>query len=186
MSEVLNVIERRASVRSYKPEQVRDEDLAAILRAGQQAPIAGGSVHFSVVQNRELLEEISEAGRQEMLNGKNEFHRQRASLEGYTPLYHAPTLVVLSGPKGAPFNQVNAALAVENMMLAATDLGYGSCYLAGITPVFAGEDDTYRRKVGMPEGNVFACGLILGFTDDPKKFCPDIKPDRSGNINYVK
>lgn len=184
--DAITALMSRMSIRSYKPEQVAEADLDAIIRAAQQAPSAG-VVHFSVVQDHAIIEEISEAGRQMMLNGSNEFHRQRASLEGYTPLYHAPTYIAISGPEGAVFNAVNAALAAENIMIAATALGYGSCYLAGITPVFTGADAKYRELIGIPKNYTYICGVIIGKVDDVNAFSPNPRPEKNRtNVNFIK
>ena len=184
--DAINALMSRISIRSYCSEQVCDEDLETILHAGQQAPSAG-VIHFSIVQNHEIIEKISEAGRQMMLNGNNEFHRQRASQEGYTPLYHAPTFIAISGPEGAVFNAANAALAAENIMVAATALGYGSCYLAGITPLFIGPDSEYKSLVGIPQKYSYICGVIIGKTDDISAFSPNPRPEKNrSNVNFVK
>ena len=182
--DVLKAIESRLSIRSYKDIPVKPEDLANIVKAGQIAPIAG-ALHFSVVTNRNVLDNISEAGRQAMLNG-TEFSKGRASLPGYTPLYHAPALVVISGPKGGNFNDVNAGLAAENIIIAATGLGYGSCYLYSISPLFK-EGDKYNTLVGIPNNYEFCCGIIFGITDDVNAFSPVPRPAKNlDNINYVE
>lgn len=184
--DAITALMSRMSIRSYKAAPVKEDDLATILHAGQQAPSAG-VIHFSVVQNSALIEEISEVGRQMMLNGSNEFHRQRASLEGYTPLYHAPVFIAISGPNGAVFNAANAALAAENIMVAATALGYGSCYLAGITPVFTGEEAKYRECIGVPKNYTYICGVIIGEVDNADAFSPSPRPEKNReNVNYVK
>jgi nitroreductase len=59
---------------------------------------------------------------------------QRVSLPGYQPLYDAQVLVLLSRPTEAPFSAVNTALAAENMLLQASGLGLGSCYI--VSPTF--------------------------------------------------
>ena len=57
MNETLNVLKTRRSVRSYKPEQIRDEELNAVLEAGTWAPCGMGIQHcvMVVVQDRETI-----------------------------------------------------------------------------------------------------------------------------------
>ena len=61
MNEVLKAIRDRRSIRSYEPEQITDEQLQALLDAALQSPTARNTQqwHFSVVQNRALLDEFS-------------------------------------------------------------------------------------------------------------------------------
>lgn len=182
--DAIKAIESRLSIRSYKNIPVKPQDLAKIVKAGQIAPIAG-VLHFSVITAPDVLNDISEAGRQAMLNG-TEFSKGRASLPGYTPLYHAPALIVISGPKGGNFNDVNAGLAAENIIIAATSLGYGSCYLYSINPLFV-QDGKYKSLVGMPDNYEFCCGIILGITDDVNAFSPVPRPTKKlDNVNYVE
>lgn len=182
--DALMAIKERISIRSYKPEPVREEDIAAIISAAQQSPFAGG-LHFSVITNKEIIEKMSETGRQMMLSG-NDFARGRASLEGYTPLYHAPALIIISGKENG--GGITSSLSAENIMIAATSLGYGSCYIASITPLFNGDSKAeYASLVGMPEGYSFNCGVVLGITDDPTAYSLNPRPERSyPNVNYVK
>ncbi len=70
--ETMKAIAWRKSVRSYKPDQIPDEVLNTILKAGSSAPVASGkydSLHITVVQNKEIINKISDAIF-ELLNGK--------------------------------------------------------------------------------------------------------------------
>lgn len=56
-NETLKIIKQRRSNRNFKDEQITDEELQAVLEAGLYAPNAGDEAwHFTVVQNRELLQ----------------------------------------------------------------------------------------------------------------------------------
>ena len=58
--DVLQTISNRRSHRIYKEEQIPEDVLSAILRAGLEAPSARNHQpwHFSVVQNKDLIQEI--------------------------------------------------------------------------------------------------------------------------------
>ena len=68
MNEVLKTIARRRSVRKVLGEQIKEAELDAILAAALQAPSAHNdqSSYFAVVQNRELIDEMSEGSKAEM------------------------------------------------------------------------------------------------------------------------
>ncbi len=62
MNETMNVILHRRSIRAYKPDQISDAELEAILDAGKYAASGnnGQPWHFTVVQSKELLERLQE------------------------------------------------------------------------------------------------------------------------------
>jgi nitroreductase len=101
----------------------------------------------------------------------NEFLMERASLPGYLPTYGAPVVILLSGPTDVAITQLNCGVAAENMLLQATELGLGSCFLR--SPAYAlnaPENIDLARAAGIPEGSQMECGVAVGFTDDEDKF----------------
>ena len=87
MNEVLKVLKERRSVRKYKAEQIRDEELNAILEAGTWAPSAKGlqTSVMVVVQDPETIAWMSK------LNAEIQGN------PGTDPFYGAPTVVVVLG-----------------------------------------------------------------------------------------
>lgn len=146
--ELRDAILTRRSTRAFTGEQITDEQLGIILEAAHMAPIAGAGytmTHLTVVQDASLLSEIREA------RGL----RRRSDGVLIDPLYNAPTLVVLSvtGPSDDSIEYCNVACAIENMALAATSLGLGSCYLWG-----------YLKKLRRHPGLVAKLCLPHGYT----------------------
>ena len=80
--ETLEAIATRVSVRSYRQEQISDDELATIIRAGQSAPNAG-PFQISVIQKADLLKRLSGVTRTAMKNSGNAFLMERVSLPGY-------------------------------------------------------------------------------------------------------
>jgi len=68
MNEVLRTIARRRSSRQFRAEQIKDDELRAILEAGLQAPSGHNdqSWYFTVVQDKRLIDEISDGSKAEM------------------------------------------------------------------------------------------------------------------------
>jgi nitroreductase len=105
-----------------------------------------------------------------MIHSDRTFLQQRASLPGYQPLYGAPVLILLSAPAKAPFSAANTALAAENMLLEATGLGLGSCYIVSPTMALNGENNhALAKEAGIPDGNEVLCALVIGYpaAEDP-------------------
>ncbi|MBN1831252.1 MAG: nitroreductase family protein [Deltaproteobacteria bacterium] len=168
--DISETIRKRKSVRAYLDKPVSEEDLAKIVEAGRWAPNAG-AFQISVIHNVGLRKRINDRAHDAMVHSKIEFLRQRVSLPGYEPLYGAPMLILLSGPTEAPHSTANAALAAENMILEATGLGLGSCYVVSPALALNGEKNRdLAQEAGIPDGYTLQCGVIVGYAAAENKF----------------
>ena len=184
MMDVSKAILTRKSIRAYLDKPVLDEDLEKIIEAGQWAPNAG-EFRISVIRNGELRKRINDATHDKMVNSGIEFLQQRVSLPGYQPLYGAPMLILLSGPAEAPYSAVNASLAAENMLLQATEMGLGSCYLVSPTLALNDADNgSLAQEAGIPDGYKLQCAVIVGHAAAENKFSVGERTKR-GTVHYV-
>ncbi len=182
--DVSEAIVKRISVRAYEDRPVPADVLKKIIEAGQWAPNAG-PIQISVIQNAGLRQRINNRAKDAMLHSDNEFARKRASLPGYEPIYDAPVLILLSAPADAPLGVVNTALAAENMLLEATGLGLGSCFLMSPTRALNGDaNHDLAQKAGVPEGYTVQCAIIVGYAAAENKFSI-IDRSKRGTVNYV-
>ena len=182
---VSEAIAKRESVRAYEDKSIPADVLKGIVEAGQWAPNAG-PFQISVIQNAGLRQRINDRALDAMIRSGNEFAQQRASLPGYQPIYGAPVLILLSAPTDAPFGTANTALAAENMLLEATGLGLGSCYLVSPTRALNGESNhDLAQEAGVPKGYVVQCAVIVGYAAAKNKFSI-AKRSKRGDVNYVK
>lgn len=158
--ETLKAIAMRRSTRAFQPKQISEQELDTILRAGCAAPVGMGAyeaVHLTVLQNRELMEEIAEAAAKAF--GRPDMN----------PFYGAPTVVIVSGTKNRRVPNIeyaNAACIIENMLLAATDLGLGSVYLWGFIRALNDSPDLLK-KLDLPEGFTPVSAVALGYPVEP-------------------
>lgn len=158
--ELLEAITLRKSTRSYKEEQIGDEALATVLNAGCAAPVGMGaydSVHLTVIQNADLLDKITIAAAKAFNNPKAK------------PFYGAPTVIIVSSTenkKAASVEAANAGCIIENMSLAATDLGLGSVYLMGFLLAFSA-DNELLKELNLPEGFRPVSAIALGYPTEP-------------------
>ena len=184
MMDVSDAIAKRTSVRAYEDRPVSADVLKKIVEAGQWAPNAG-PFQISVIQNSELRQRINDRALDAMVHSGNEFAQQRASLPGYQPIYGAPVLILLSAPADAPHSTANTALAAENMLLEATGLGLGSCFLMTPTRALNGDSNhDLAQKAGVLEGYAVQCAVIVGYAAAENKFSLGARSKR-GNVNYV-
>lgn len=157
--ETLKAINTRKSTRSYTGA-LSEEALQTVLMAGQAAPIGMGkydTMHMTVIRDKDLLHRIDRAGAAFFGD------------ESRTPLYNAPCLVlvstVIADPAKSNVSFSNAAVMIENMSLAATDLGIGSCLIWGCVAALNANPDLVA-ELGLPEGHTVCSGIVLGETAD--------------------
>ena len=167
--EVLKTISNRRSHRAYKCAQLPEEVLAAILKAGLEAPSARNRQpwHFSVVQNDELVQEVHDEAVKNMsaATGSPRFKDPEFQM-----FYHALTVIFIFADKDFYWSHVDCGIAVENMVLAAESLGIGSVILGLPLPAFQGDKaDELRSRLGCPEGYDFVVALALGYATDDKE-----------------
>lgn len=162
----LEAIAKRRSTRSYNSEQISEEALAAIIKAGCAAPIALAkydSLHITVVQNEALIKRIFDEAQDAVFKTIG----IRKSLD-----YGAKTLVVVSSlaPHRVGMDYANGGIVIENMVLAATDLGIDSCIMGAPIAALAGNAEL-SKSVGIPEGFTPVLGAVFGFAteDEPAK-----------------
>ena len=186
----LQAIENRKSVRSYLDQPIEQEKIKTIARAGMMAagtPMAG-RVYLNVISNKELLRKISAGTKERMRKSQNPKLMKIAENDAYDPLYHAPVAIVVSvdiddHPEIMSMAIQNAACAAQNMLIAATDLGLGSCYL--MTPTMAFDILSIHDEAKLPILGAQAIAVVVfGYTDDtqPHKAYPDDPED----IEYVE
>jgi FMN reductase [NAD(P)H] len=182
--DISKAILARKSVRAYLDKPVPSDHLEKVIEAGRWAPNAG-PFQISVIRDVALRQKINDRALHAMVHSGNEFLKQRASLPGYQPLYGAPVLILLSGPTDAPYSSFNAALAAENMLLEATGLGLGSCYLVSPTLALNGKDNRdLAQEAGIPDSYALHCAVIVGYPAAENKFTVGERA-RRGSVNYI-
>lgn len=181
--DVFETIEKRASIRSFKPEQITEEALDKILHAAERAPRIG-SLSIVVLQNGEVIRSVSDSAKRAMLDGGG-WNRSRAQTPGYNPLYGAPTVIMLCGNPRDHFEVLTTGIAMGMMVLAATGLGLGSVTVSSIRHAFTGPDGpALRRQLGLRDGEEVLLSLAVGIPDDPKAH--EMKGAGPNSIRYIR
>ena len=153
-NEILNAIASRRSCRAYKPEQITAEELEAVTTAGTWAATAMGrqSPVMVAVQDKETLAELSRLNAA-VMGTKND------------PFYGAPTAVLVLGEKNNPNGVQDASLVMGNLLLAASGIGLGSCWINRAKETFeTPEGKALLAKWGLdPEKYIGVGYCILGY-----------------------
>lgn len=161
-----NLILRR-SIRKYKPEQITEAELDAVLEAGSYAPTSKGkqSPFMVAVQNKADIALMS---------------RLNAEVWGrdIDPFYGAPTAVVVFAEPGNPNGVQDASLVMGNLMNAANAVGLGSCWINRTRETFElPEGKALLEKWGVTGSWTGVGTCVLGYTDGEPPLPKPRKPD---------
>jgi nitroreductase len=166
--EFSELINARYSVRAYKPDAVEEEKLEQVLEAARLAPTAANRQPFRLIV-------IPTAGREAEL--------RRIYNRGWfvTPPF---VICICSVPAegwvrmdGKPYADVDVAIAMDHLILAATELGLGTCWIAAFDPAAA------RQVLGLPEGPEPVAFTPLGYPADQPR--PKERKPLSRLVQYL-
>lgn len=172
-TEFLDLIKTRRSCRSYRPQQITDEELKAVLEAGTYAPTSRGmqAPYIVAVQNEALRRKLA---------------AMNARIMGVTsnPYYDAPTYVLVFAPAEAHNPIQDGSCILENMMLAAHAIGLGSCWIHREREMFGTEEGkALMKEWGLPDGLMGIGALALGY---PAEAPAQPKPRKDDYYRIVK
>ncbi len=145
------LIRKRYSVRAYKPDPVEEEKLEQVLEAARLAPTAANLQPFQILV-------IATAGREKELQ-----RIYRRTWFTQAPLILCACAIPAEGwvrVDGKPYTDVDVAIAMDHLILAATDLGLGTCWIAAFDPKAA------REVLGLPEAVEPIVFTPLGYPAD--------------------
>lgn len=175
MSSVLEQIKKRRSVKKYEPDMVPQEVLDQIIEAGLYAANGRGRQCAIIIQvtDRKIRDELMEQNRE--IGGWE---------KGFDPFYGAPAILVVLARKDWPTHVYDGSLVMGNLMLAAYELGVGSCWIHRAKEEF---DTQWGRdllnSLGI-EGEYEGIGhCALGYAAGPM---PEAAARKEGRVFYLK
>jgi len=149
--DLFDAVKNRRSVRSFKGKELEEEKLSKILTAASWAPSAGNlkAREFIVVRERELKKKLAEAAHQ-----------------GFIEEASCVVVVCINYNKIRPYGSrgeklyciMDAAAAIQNMLLAAHGLGVGSCWVGAF------DENQVSEILGVPEYAVPVAFIPLGYS----------------------
>jgi len=143
--DVIDAMKARRSVRAYEPKQIPDEVLSSILEAGRLAPSASNSQpwHFIIVKDSEKRRVLSEGRYAHFLT-------------------QSPVVIVGCGDtkKSPKWCVVDVTIALQQMVLAATNEGLGTCWIGSF------DEDSVRKCLGVPGDWKIVAMLAVGYAEN--------------------
>ena len=173
MNDVLETIKSRRSIRKYKSDMVPQDKLEKIIEAGTYAATGMGkqSPIIVAVTNKELRDKLS---------------AMNAKIMGVNsdPFYGAPVVLIVLADKNRPTYVYDGSLVMGNLMLAAHDLGIGSCWIHRAKEEFETPWGKELLKSLGIEGEYEGIGhCALGYVDGEY---PKAAPRKENRVFYVK
>ena len=181
-NEVLKTIESRRSVRAYKPDRLKDDEVEAIVRAGLYAPSAANqqSWHFTVIRTKEVIDRLSDDIKQTLRNSPEKHNQTYGNTEDFHVFYHAPMVVLVSGKEGNMLPMADCSAAIQNMLLAADSLGISSCWIGFTLMHFT--DTSKNAAFGIPHTHKPMFAAAFGYPANEKGRAP---ARREATVNYL-
>lgn len=168
IEKLLKLMNQRRSIRSFTKEEIPDDKLKLIAKAGRNSPTDSNRQlrKFTLVKNKELIQNLGQAIGQEI------------GIEEYN-FYGATALLLISLPRDHKNASYEIALATQNCWLAATALDIG---MAWIHQINGRSDQSNIRKVlnqlAIPEDHICLNALAIGLPAEnlqPKEQTEEIK-----------
>lgn len=170
MGDVMKAIQERSSTRGYTKEALTSEVINKLLHAGLQAPTAANrqEIHFTVLSgDNPILQELEEE--------KNRLRNLSGLPHNF--YFEAPTVIILSADSTFRWGTLDAGIAVENMALAAEELGLGNLIIGCIYDALMGEKKEYfSRVLKFPENYEYKIAIAFGHkavTKEPHSYDAD-------------
>jgi len=168
--EVREAIRVRRAVRDYVDEPLSEETVKALIDMAALAPSAVNVQPwaFVVVQEKDLLKRISDRAKVLMLHADfPEELRVMIANPAFNIFYNAGTLILICAKPEGQHPEWDCCLAGENLMLAARDMGLGTCVIGFAWPAL--ELPEIKTELGIPSGYQPVLPIIVG---KPKEFPP--------------
>lgn len=157
------VIKKRRSIRKYQDKEVPNELVEKIIGAGRTAPSGMNQQpwHFIVVKDKKVKKKFREL--------YDKAREERGAYKQDTSFVEKATIIFVLDKKEENCAPVlSTALAVENMLLEATNLGLGSLIMTA--PLWRKKNiDEYRKALNVPENYEFHCVVLIGYADEEPK-----------------
>ncbi|UCC66570.1 MAG: nitroreductase family protein [Deltaproteobacteria bacterium] len=145
MEDILDLLKARRSVRHYQRKEVSREVIERLIEAARWSP-SGANIqpwHFVVVTREDLRREVGD-------EAKFFFVKSRHVSE-------APLLIVVCGDTKSSFHVVDCSLAGANIIMEATSLGLGTCWIGAF------HEDRIKEILGIPEGMKVVGIITVGY-----------------------
>ncbi len=167
------IVRTRRSIRRFKPEQIDKQILMMLLEAARCAPSAANKqpLEYVIIEKIQLTEKLFE-----QLSWAGDVRPKRNPPPGNRPVAYIVVLVDTQRALG-DFGKVDAAAAIENIILTAWSKRIGSCWLGAI------QRENIRQLLAVPEHLKIDSVIALGYPDE-QPIMEDAKDESDEGLKY--
>lgn len=161
--DTLKCIRTRREVRDYLDKPIPHDALQKILEAGRLAPSSKNSQpwHFIVIRDKETLREVS-------------------ALTPTGPHIAKAPLAIAVLMDCAKLPEVDGARAIQNMVLAAWDVGIGACWVTNFY------DDGVKDLLSVPQRMKLVSVIPFGYPAEPRATRKKIRKALNEIVHFEK
>ena len=155
-----DIVKARRSVREYQSRPVKEEDIVAICEAARWAPSASNAQtwRFIAVTDRGLIDRLCNEALRPVI--RNKWLRQAPLI--IVGCSHLDIVANRIGTRvtGIEYYRIDLGIAMEHMVLKATELGLGTCYVGWF------KEDKVKELLGIAERVRVSVLLAVGYAAD--------------------
>jgi nitroreductase len=165
-------IHGRRAIRDYMDQPVDRATVTTLIQTAIQAPSAINQQPwaFAVVQDKAMLKEYSDRAKMlcaETIDTKSMPKELKAMLSdpSFNVFYNSGTLIVVWAKPIGQHPDWDCCLAAENLMLAAHDMGLGTCPIGLAWPLL--EQSDVKNELNVPFDYMPVMPIIVGYPRKP-------------------
>lgn len=179
---IYQIIQKRRSIRRFKQKPITLATLKRLVDAARFAPSAANLQpwEFIIVNKKEVVGKLFGFTR-----WAGYFGKEGAPPEGEQPVAYITVLINLDKCKKPKYAQADVSAVIENMLLLATEMGIGSCWLGAI------DRENIAMLLNVPKNVTVEYVVALGYPDE-KSIAEDMKrshkyyKDKAGVMHVPK
>lgn len=169
LMDLFEAIEKRKSIRKYKHKRVKKEDLNKILEAARLAPSGGNRQPWSFIV-------VKESKTKNALSIASNDQKWISDADVVVVTLGDPAAYSLPPSSTRILHKQDTIIAIEHMVLAATALGYGTCWIGAF------KENEVKRILKIPERLAVIALLPIGVPDEN----PPAKPRKQPSEIFFK
>lgn len=179
---VIEAIHARRSIRKYKDTRVEKEKLEQVALAGIAAPNAMNRQAWAIriVGSQEWIKRCTDAFLPTIKGTPMGDHLLTPDFKN---MFRNAPAVIFVAAEPTMFAGVDCGILAQNMMLAAHELGLGTCCLGSPVPFMNSKEGApFLASLGLPEGYALQFAIAVGYADE----APEAKPRDTSKIVFVE
>ncbi|MDO5579989.1 MAG: nitroreductase family protein [Planctomycetia bacterium] len=181
------LVKYRRSIRDFKKDPIRQEDLDRLFEMLRWAPTAKNllMIKWIVVNDWDTVHELASL----LLDGVRDQESSAKMIkawdeQGYDWIHRgAPCLAIATMEEETIWTMTDAAIAAETLDLGAAALGIGACW-AGLFMNFIVQNEAARKRIGLSEKQKVGAALMLGYPAGKKYSKTPLRP--KCDVRYVQ